>query len=174
MHHYHITLIPDITPTPTPAAPQGKCHGHWLSPRHGSPTCPGGRLLTMGTCSCPGLRHGVTKLHDSNEKFTQERSCPWRHPTPWEPGPKMKELSESNQLINQHYQQGWGWGDEGGEVVGGGGRFHVSMKGKPFSLKKKKEQTRVMHGQIRGHDLRTRPASPRLKRLSQGHGRLAS
>lgn len=74
----------------------------------------------MGTCSCPGLRHGVTKLHDSNEKFTQERSCPWHHPTPWEPGPKMKELSESNQLINQHYQQGWGWRMKEGWGVGGG------------------------------------------------------
>lgn len=120
-HHYHITLVPDITPAPIPAAPQGKCHGHWLSPRHGSPTCPGGRLLTMGTCSCPGLRHRVTKLHDSNEKFTQESCCPWHHPTPWEPGPKMKELSESNQLINQHYQQGWGWGTKEGRLLGGGG-----------------------------------------------------
>lgn len=45
----------------------------------------------------------------------------------------MEELNESNQLVNQHCQHRW----ERGE----GGEFHVSTKGKPLSLKKKKEQT---------------------------------
>ena len=61
----------------------------------------------------------------------------------------MKEL-ESNQLINQHYQQGWGWGTKEGRFGGGGvGAVPCLPKGKPFSLKKKKEQTRVVHGQIK-------------------------
>ena len=49
----------------------------------------------------------------------------------------MKELSESNQLINQHYQQGWGWGTKEGRF-GGGGVVPCLHKGRPFSLKKKK------------------------------------
>lgn len=59
----------------------------------------------------------------------------------------MKELNESNQLINQQYQHGREQRTRGeGEQVP---RLHfrVSTKGKPFSLKQKKEQTRVVHGQ---------------------------
>ena len=44
----------------------------------------------------------------------------------------MKELSESNQLINQHYQQGCGWGTkEGGLEEGVWVQFHVSTKEGP-------------------------------------------
>ena len=87
-------------------------------------------------------------------------------PHPFRAGTQMKELNESNQLVNKHCQHRWEQGE--------GGEFHVSTKGKPFSLKKKKEQTRGVHGQTTGHHLCTRPASPQLKRLSQGHGHLAS
>lgn len=62
-----------------PCAP---ARGGLLGLRHGTPTCPGGRLLILGTCSCPGRHHRVTKLHYPNETLTRERSCPQLHPTP--------------------------------------------------------------------------------------------
>lgn len=133
--------------------------GHRLGLRHGTPACPEGRRLTTGTCSCPGLRHRVTKLHYSNEKFTQEKERSPASPPPLSLGPKIKELNESNQLINQYYQHSW---ERGTRRLGD--KFHVSTKGKPFSLKKKKEQTRVVCGPTTGRNLGTRPASPRLKR----------
>lgn len=69
-----------------------------------------------------------------------------------------KELRESNQLINQH-------GPEQG-TRGLRGKFRVSAKGKPFSLKNRKEQTRLGHGQTTGCSLCTGLASPRWKRHS--------
>lgn len=106
VHHYHITLAP--APAPTPAALHRQMSGTcWV--QAWQPTCPGGRLVTMGTCSCPGLRHGVTKLHEFKyQKFPKKGVVPGV--TPLGAGTQNERTFSQNQLINQHYQQGWGGG----------------------------------------------------------------
>ena len=55
------------------------------------------------------------------------------------------------------------------------GEFCVSTKGKPFSLKKKKEQTRAVGSQTTGRNLCPSPAAPGLRKhlASQPHVRFS-
>lgn len=72
-------------PAPAPQLCRAACAParRGLSPEVGSglvsglaPHLPRGRRVVMGTCSCPGLHHGVTELRYPSETLTQERSVP--------------------------------------------------------------------------------------------------
>ena len=149
VHHDHLTLIPGITHPPTPsAALQDKCQVHqqealalmWaLAPSQAwQPHPPRRQAVDSGPLELSWPGHRVTKLHDSNERFTWERSRPQLHPTPFA-GTQSERMSQTSSLTNTT-------NTPGSRGQGGGGGFHVFTKGKPFSLKKKREQTRVVHG----------------------------
>lgn len=89
------------------------------------------------------------------------------HPCSWDP--KSKTLMNQTSSLTQHCQHGWEQG-----LKGLWGKVHVFTKGKPSSLKKKKEQTRVVHGQTTGPNLCTRPSFSSTEELSPGGALLAS